>query len=54
MSRKRHVILDGGYAGKFLDWVRGWHRRFVEAVKRSASSGFVVLPKHWIVERTFA
>jgi putative transposase len=48
------IFADGGYAGKFVDWVRGWHGRFVEIVERHAVGRFVVLPKRWIVERTFA
>jgi putative transposase len=46
---------DGGYAGKLVAWVKetcGWA---LEIVKRGADvSGFQVLPKRWIVERTFA
>ena len=45
---------DGGYAGRLVDWVReqaGWD---LAIVKRSDDMrGFVVLPKRWIVERTF-
>ncbi len=52
--RLQLIFADGGYAGRFVDWTRGWYGRFVEIVKRPASSGFVVLPKRWIVERTFA
>ena len=48
------IFADGGYAGKFVDWVRGWHGRFVQIVKRHPTGRFVVLPKRWIVERTFA
>ncbi len=46
---------DGGYAGRLLVWALvagGW---VVEIVaKPEGSKGFVVLPKRWIVERTFA
>ncbi len=52
--RLQLIFADGGYAGKFVDWTRGWFFRFVEIVKRPATNGFVVLPKRWIVERTFA
>ena len=49
------IFADGGYAGQLVDWVRqrcGWA---LEIVKRSdLVRGFVVLPKRWIVERTFA
>ncbi len=52
----RHVFADGGYAGDKLkvaletlgDWT-------IEIVKRSdAAKGFVLLPRRWVVERTFA
>ena len=52
--RLRLIFADGGYAGKFVDWTAGWFFRVVEIVKRPAIDGFVVLPKRWIVERTFA
>lgn len=46
---------DGGYAGKLLVWALvtgGW---VVEIVAKPAGSkGFAVLPKRWLVERTFA
>ena len=48
------IFADGGYAGKFVHWARGWFFRVVEIVERHPSGRFVVLPKRWIVERTFA
>lgn len=52
--RLRIIWADGGYAGKLLDWVKDTFRWTLEIVKRSDDlSGFVVLPKRWIVERTF-
>jgi putative transposase len=49
------VVADGGYAGKWVRWVRetfGWSLR---VVKRTAEMvGFEVLPTRWVVERTFA
>lgn len=53
-GRLKLIFADGGYAGKFVDWVRGWYGRFVEVVERRKAHQFVVLPKRWIVERTFA
>lgn len=52
--RLRVIWADGGYAGKLVDWVKDTFRWTLEIVKRSDDlSGFVVLPKRWIVERTF-
>ena len=53
----RKLYADGGYQGPvFRRAVRRKLRRVhVEIVKRSdQAKGFVVLPKRWIVERTFA
>ena len=48
------IFADGGYAGKFVHWAEGLYFRAVEIVKRTDLHRFVVLPKRWIVERTFA
>jgi putative transposase len=49
------IWADGGYGGKLLIWalvVGGW---VVEVVKKpGGATAFAVLPKRWIVERTFA
>ncbi|WP_373088560.1 IS5 family transposase [Sneathiella sp.] len=48
----KKVIADGAYAGPIA---QSNSPRPVEIVKRSdAAKGFLVLPKRWIVERTFA
>ena len=49
------AIADGGYQGKATaDEVRAEAKIPLEIVKRSdMAKGFVVLPKRWIVERTF-
>lgn len=55
-TRLRRLWVDGGYTGEaFAQWVREhWPKLQVEVVKRSdAASGFAVLPRRWIVERTF-
>lgn len=53
-SRLALVWADGGYQGSFIDWVNqqcGW---LLEIVKRTdRSKGFQVLPRRWVVERTF-
>jgi transposase len=52
----RHIFADGGYAGpklrgglaKIGDWT-------LEIIKRSdTAKGFELLPRRWVVERTFA
>lgn len=54
-SRLVLIWADGGYAGQLVDLVRRWWRFTLEIVKRTDDmEGFVVLPKRWIVERTFA
>lgn len=52
--RLRLIFADGGYAGTFVHWVEGWCHRGVEIVKRNVPHKFEVLPKRWIVERTFS
>ena len=52
----RKLWVDGGYTGEtFANWVEEhWPKLEVEVVKRSDDvQGFAVLPKRWIVERTF-
>ena len=51
--RLRIVRADGGYAGKLVNWTKQNCRWAVEIIRRT-SPGFVVLPKRWVVERTFA
>jgi putative transposase len=52
----RHLFADGGYAGdKLATALAGLGRWTLEIVKRpTAAEGFVVLPRRWVVERTFA
>jgi len=52
----RHVFADGAYSGAklgtALDKIGCWT---IEIVKRSDhAAGFVVLPRRWVAERTFA
>ncbi len=53
-SRLKLIWADGGYAGQLIEWTRALGRWVLEIVKRSDDvKGFAVLPKRWIVERTF-
>jgi transposase len=52
----RTLWVDGGYSGpEFATWVRERAPRLgVEVIKRTDDAqGFQVLPKRWVVERTF-
>jgi putative transposase len=53
-SRLELIWADAGYSGQLVDWVNsvcGW---ILEIVKRSEDvKGFQVLPRRWVVERTF-
>jgi transposase len=52
----RHIFADGGYAGmKLRDALARMGTWTVEIIKRSdTAKGFHVLPRRWVVERTFA
>ena len=52
----RHVFADGGYAGDKLKAALADQGRWtLEIIKRSdKTKGFEVLPRRWVVERTFA
>ncbi len=66
--RLRHVWVDAGYSGKGVDWIRATLGWTVEVVKRPPRwlwlpegvepppkpTGFQVLKRRWVVERTFA
>jgi putative transposase len=51
------IWADGGYAGKLVQWVSALRLGSplkLEIVKRSDKvKGFYVLPRRWVVERTF-
>jgi putative transposase len=54
LPRLRVIFADGGYAGRLIGWVKrrcGWLLRTV--LRPVGVAGFVVLPKRWVVERTF-
>jgi transposase len=48
------VLVDGGYTGQpFADAVKQRLGATVQVVKRNELHTFVVLPKRWVVERSF-
>lgn len=55
IQRLKLVWADGSYRGDLIAWIEdsfGWKLEIVEKPKEQ--SGFQILPKRWIVERTFA
>ncbi len=53
--RLRLLWADGGYAGQRVGWIAFFGGWVLSIVKRNnAIKGFVVLPRGWVVERTFA
>ena len=57
-SRVRVIWADQAYTGDLSTWVwllRPWRKVRLDMVKRPEGiKGFLLLPKRWIVERTFA
>jgi putative transposase len=51
--RVKHIWADGGYVGTLVERARKLWRCTVEIVKRSELHTFKVLPRRWVVERTF-
>ncbi len=52
--RVRLVWADGGYSGKLIEWLAEFCQWTLEIVKRNEQKGFHVLPRRWVVERTYA
>jgi transposase len=47
------VWADGGYSGRLVRWAHTVLALTLTIVKRSEdTTGFVVLPRRWVVERT--
>ena len=55
LSEVEKMLVDGGYSGKkFAKEIKRILKAKVEVVKRNELHKFVVLPKRWVVERSFA
>jgi putative transposase len=53
-SRLKLIWADGAYAGALIEWVKQFGGWLLEIVKRHDDSvKFQVLPRRWVVERTF-
>ena len=54
LSRLTKIWVDGGYRGKLINWAKAWTGWVLEVVLRPADQvGFKILPRRWVVERTF-
>jgi putative transposase len=54
-TRLRLIWADAIYAGALVNWTRRVCHWTLEIVRRGAAvQGFEVLPRRWVVERTFA
>ena len=52
--RLKLIWADGNYRGKLIDWLQTRCHWILEIVKRNDQAfGFQVLPRRWVVERTF-
>jgi len=55
LVRVQNVLVDGGYSGEnFAQAVKELIGAEVEVAKRSELHTFAVMPKRWVVERSFA
>ncbi|WP_313896382.1 transposase [Streptomyces sp. YIM 98790] len=58
LARHRRIRLawvDGGYAGRLVNWAQTTLRLALDVVRRSDDThGFTVLPRRWCVERTLS
>ena len=55
LSLIKKLLVDGGYTGEnFANAIKNLSGAEVEVVKRNERHTFAVLPKRWIVERSFA
>ncbi len=55
LLRLQLIWADGIYRGQLVDWLRqsfGWVLEIV--MPHDKSNGFQVLPRRWVIERTFA
>ena len=55
LPRLQHLWADSGYTGDLIDWAkRKCHLTLAVVTRPADQKGFVLLPRRWVVERTFA
>ncbi len=55
LSKVQKILVDVGYTGeKFAFKIKTIINANVEVIKRNELHSFVLLPKRWVVERSFA
>jgi transposase len=55
MPKLVKIWADQGFGGQLVGWVQHWLNVTLEIVKKpQGQKGFTLLPKRWIVERSFA
>ena len=55
LPRLSHIWADGNYDGPLVEWAKTcWNLTLEIVVKPPEQKGFSVLPRRWVVERTFA
>ena len=53
-TKLQHIWADGAYSGQLITWVKEKIGCVLEIVKRDKGvKGFQLLPRRWVVERTF-
>ena len=54
-KKLRLIWVDGGYKAGLFDWItRRFRFRLRQVLRSDEQKGFCVLPRRWVVERTFA
>jgi putative transposase len=54
-KKLRKIWVDGGYSGRLVQWVAECFKFCLTVVLRPKEThGFTLLPRRWVVERTFA
>ncbi len=48
------IWVDGGYKRGCIEWAHAMFGYVLEVVERLLTTGFAIVKKRWIVERTFA